>query len=819
MQQRDGVSDGGIGCKRTATREAARGRLVGAGLRRTSWLVRTAAIATLAIALLGMAVGPTLAAGETALEPKPVNTEAPKLTGTPKVGQTLSCSQGGWTNNPSGYTYTWLRSGRPIAGQTASAYTVQSADQGHSVTCQVTASNSGGEYTITGLFNGSYKVQFSSSEGGNYEPQWYNGKSLNGEAAAVPVTAPNLTLGVNAALSAGGQISGRVTAASGGAALAGIEVCVGETGFGLFGLFGNCASTNGNGEYTIQSLPSGTYSVTFSAFACGEISCTQQNYLSQSEPGVAVTAGGAPATVNAALSSGGLISGRVTAASGGAALAGIEVCASETSGELFGNCASTNAGGEYTISGLPSGASYIVGFSRGREGGNYAPQWYNGMPSKTGATPVAVIAGSTTPNIDAALATGGQIAGKVTAASGGAALANITACTSGEFEFIGNCASTNVGGEYTVKGLPAGTYKVTFLAVACGEIGCTQQNYLSQSERGVVVAAGSTTPNIDAALATSGQITGKVTAASGGAALANVGVCFGGPVSGCASTSTNASGEYTIPGLPSGVYNVSFMPSHEGGSYLPNFVSSVVVTAPNTTSGIDAALPPGGQISGRVTAASGGASLANIEVCANSGPVEGCAITNGGGGSTSAASNALSVTASAITLAKTVFDAKTGELDFYFQFVEPGTLRWSLYFKNADVGFADSLGLSRLVGGLAGADPAVLETAVAETARRKSRHKSKKCKTGEIKHRGRCALTLVLFAAGSKSVTAGAVEIEVHPDAKAVKALRAGHTLHVSGQFTFQSALGGLPVSHTVSIAVHEHSKKRKGKGKGGRKK
>jgi hypothetical protein len=807
MQQ----TNGGIDCRRAATPEAARGRRMSARPVRKGRQARAAAIATLVIVLLGMAVGSTLAAGETALEPKPVNTEAPKLTGTPKVGQMLSCSQGGWSNNPSSYSYTWLRSGSPIAGQTASTYTVQSADQGHSVTCQVTAGNSGGEYTISGLTSGSYRVGFSSSEGGNYEPQWYDGRSLGGDATPVSVTAPNSTSGVNAALASGGQISGRVTAASGGAALANIQVCANQSG-GIE-LFGNCASTNGNGEYTIQSLSSGTYNVTFSAFACGEIRCTQQNYLSQSEPGVAVTAGGAPATVNAALASGGQVAGKVTAASGGAALAGIEVCASETGGELLENCARTNAGGEYTISGLPSSASYIVGFSRDREGGNYLPQWYNGMSSQIGATPVAVTAGSTTPDINGALSSGGQIAGKVTAASGGAALANVEVCPSGStsaFELFGNCTSTNGAGEYTIKGLPTGTYKVTFSAVACVATGCTQQNYLRQSEPGVVVAAESTTPNINAALASGGQISGRVTAASGGAALANVEVCantfahppleFGGH---CAST--NANGEYTIPGL-NGTYEVSFNSFAEGGNYLPQSASGVAVTAPNTTVGIDAALPPGGQITGRVTAASGGAALANVEVCANGGPVGGCAITNGGGGATSATSNALHVT-SAIMLIKAVFDTKTGDLDFYFHFVEPGTLRWSLYFKNADVGFADSLGLGRLDGGLAGADPAVLETAVAETARRKSRHKSKKCKTGEVKHRSRCVPTLVLFAAGSKSVTAGAVEIEVHPDAKAVRALRAGHTLHVRGQLTFQSVLGGLPVGHIVSIVVHERKK------------
>ncbi len=731
-----------------------------------------------AIAALGMLAGPALAAGETAQEPKPVNTEAPHLTGTPKVGQTLSCSQGGWTNNPTTYSYVWLRSGSPIAGQTANTYTVVSADQGHSISCQVTAGNSGGEYTISGLSTGSYRVEFSSFEGGNFLAQWYNGASSRGAAALVAVTVPNTASGINATLSAGGLISGRVTAAVGGGALANISACASDEGVG-----GSCATTNSGGEYTIQSLPSGTYNVQFSASGCGESGCGQQDYLDQSDGGVAVSAGGTTANVNAALAGAGQISGTVTAAAGGATLANIEVCAEGGGlGSLFGNCASTNAGGEYTIPGLSS-TSYNVKFFRGNEAGDYLPQWYNGKTTAGEATPVAVTAGSTTANIDAALTAGGQISGRVTAAVGGAALANVAVCTDesgGEFET--ECASTNVGGEYTIQGLPSGTYKVEFSAFACGESSCGRQNYLDQSQPGVVVSAPSTTANIDAALATGGQISGRVTAAAGGAALAKAFVCAseggGGPAfENCAFT--NAGGEYTIPGLPSGAYNVSFSPFEEGGNYLSQSVNGVAVTAPNTTAGIDAALPPGGQISGKVSVAGGGG-LANILVCASGGAAGGgCATTNGGGGSAATASNLLNVTAGGIVLTKAVFDAKTGSLDFFFQFAEPGTLRWSLFFKNADVGFADSLAVSR--------------------------HKSTKCKTGHTKHRGRCVATLVAFAGGSRSVTAGAVEIQVHPDAKALKALNAGRTLHVSGLFTFHSALGGPLVSHTVSTAVHGH--------------
>src|SRR5207244_1793224 len=43
----------------------------------------------------------------TGLPPK--NTSAPVLSGTARVGQTLSVSKGSWDNNPDSYAYAWLR--------------------------------------------------------------------------------------------------------------------------------------------------------------------------------------------------------------------------------------------------------------------------------------------------------------------------------------------------------------------------------------------------------------------------------------------------------------------------------------------------------------------------------------------------------------------------------------------------------------------------------------------------------------------------------------------------------------------------------------
>jgi hypothetical protein len=75
---------------------------------------------------------------------KPANTAAPTLTGTAAVGKPLSCSQGSWANNPTTLAYRWLRNGVAIAGQSANTYTVQRADSGNGIACEVTASNAAG---------------------------------------------------------------------------------------------------------------------------------------------------------------------------------------------------------------------------------------------------------------------------------------------------------------------------------------------------------------------------------------------------------------------------------------------------------------------------------------------------------------------------------------------------------------------------------------------------------------------------------------------------------------------------------------------------
>ena len=78
------------------------------------------------------------------------NIAAPTVTGMPTLGQTLACSTGGWTDNPTPtYAYQWLRNGTAIGGATSASYLVAKADCGYGLACQVTATNSAGQASAT----------------------------------------------------------------------------------------------------------------------------------------------------------------------------------------------------------------------------------------------------------------------------------------------------------------------------------------------------------------------------------------------------------------------------------------------------------------------------------------------------------------------------------------------------------------------------------------------------------------------------------------------------------------------------------------------
>ncbi len=230
-----------------------------------------------------------------------------------------------------------------------------------------TVSEPSGHYRI-GVPPGEYYVEFLDPSR-NYIPQLYDSRSFAEQPDPVVVKAKPVTPNIDAALVQGGRIEGAVTAAEGGAPLSGILACafdVEDAGFG-------CDETGGAGQYLIRGLPAGSYTVVFFVPPL-----PGENYLDEPLEEVPVTAGATTTGANQALPSGGEVEGTVTAASNGAPVEGVLVCAFASltfdEEEELEECTNSAAHGRYTIERLEPGSYFVEFFGLPV----YATQFYSG---------------------------------------------------------------------------------------------------------------------------------------------------------------------------------------------------------------------------------------------------------------------------------------------------------------------------------------------------------------------------------------------------------------------------------------------------------
>jgi hypothetical protein len=203
----------------------------------------------------------------------------------------------------------------------------------------------------------------------------------------------------------------------------------------------------------------------------------------------------------------GAISGKVTRATGGAPVNKALVCAERENSIFVFECASTAADGSYEITGLPAGGGYVVSFEAGESGLYLVRQYYKGVSRWEEAEPVTVSSGSTTTGIDAALAEGGAIAGKVTAAATGMPIAEVEVCSwlesDGEFD---GCTYTANDGTYEIVGVHPGLHELEFWDFEAG--------YEPQFLNSISVAAGERKSGVNVAMSLAGRISGHVYFAS-----------------------------------------------------------------------------------------------------------------------------------------------------------------------------------------------------------------------------------------------------------------------------------------------------------------
>lgn len=114
-----------------------------------------------------------------------------------------------------------------------------------------------GSYTVTGLVADSYTVYFTDD---TLPDEWYDDVIVEGDAEPVEVTGGAAVTGIDAQLALGGSISGVVTDEN-DQPVEGAIVLVLEAG--TLGDDVGTAFTNASGEYTVDRIPAGSYSVLF----------------------------------------------------------------------------------------------------------------------------------------------------------------------------------------------------------------------------------------------------------------------------------------------------------------------------------------------------------------------------------------------------------------------------------------------------------------------------------------------------------------------------------------------------------------------------
>jgi len=141
---------GGNGCAAISGATGSSYRLTAADVGHRVRVTVTASNTAGAVAATSDATAPIAARGSA-----PASTAAPQISGTARDGAVLRASTGGWRNSPTAFKYQWLRCDSngancaPIAGANANRYTITTADVGHRLRVNVTASNAFGAAVAT----------------------------------------------------------------------------------------------------------------------------------------------------------------------------------------------------------------------------------------------------------------------------------------------------------------------------------------------------------------------------------------------------------------------------------------------------------------------------------------------------------------------------------------------------------------------------------------------------------------------------------------------------------------------------------------------
>ncbi|GAA1938037.1 cell wall-binding repeat-containing protein [Agromyces allii] len=267
-----------------------------------------------------------------------------------------------------------------------------------------------------------------------------------------------------AAASGTGVISGIVTA-PGAKPLAGIGVFLKGADDQPY-TYRTHTFTDAAGRYSFGALEADRYKVLFqpqSERPTGDyVMEWWQNASSESTASVITLASGATKdAVNAELTPGASIAGRVTDQAGKPIVEAV-LWVRSVSGPEYS--AETDGDGVYKVVALPAG-TYTLQFASPWSGPQaiYVDEWWQGASDSTTARRIKLLASEAKSGFDAELSTGSTISGRVldleNAPLSGAF---VEAQRSGGVDIYEHFAYTDGDGEYSISGLTAGAYDLTF---------------------------------------------------------------------------------------------------------------------------------------------------------------------------------------------------------------------------------------------------------------------------------------------------------------------------------------------------------------------
>ena len=476
-----------------------------------------------------------------------------------------------------------------------------------------TQTDAAGQYVINGLPATTYKVK-ASDDSLTYVTEFYDNVIFAGSATQLNVVAGSTVSGINFGLDPSGTISGTVKDNT-GTALAGIQVSAYDLATGKL----YTATTDASGNYLIQGLPADDYQVQASGTSYPAV------YYNDANP-VTVAAGSSATSIDIVLSQVGTISGTVTDATTGQPLANAWVWANSTTTGSWVN-APTDENGYYIINNLaPDSYQVQVTAPVG-----YIDEFYNNAIDENNATPVTVVGGADTPNIDFALDPEGTISGTVTDSATGQPLANMNVYAYTGSDSTGwywaNSTYTDENGQYVIHKLSSGAYKI-YVGDSGDYSGKYYPNTIVFGNATLIsVVAGNDTPNINVAMDHGGSISGNLIDEGTGQPMANVGVFASAISSGYTYAAwTDTNGNYQIQGMAPDTYRVyaqapsGYISVYYGNTIIFTLATPVAVSGGVDTGGIDFALAQPGGIAGTVTDAVTGLPIPGAYVCSGVSP-------------------------------------------------------------------------------------------------------------------------------------------------------------------------------------------------------